>query len=74
MAGVHRGECKFTRAQSYSIKLQDLLEIERHASGDEKPFLEIEFQGVFPHKRYVVLPDWAFQSLIGGKFGNPDPR
>jgi hypothetical protein len=65
--GVSRGECKFTLAKSYSIKLEELRKIESEVKGDEVPFLEIEFQGVHPSKRYVILPDWAFQSLLQKK-------
>lgn len=59
-----RGECKLTRAKSFSLKLADLEKIEREAASTETPLLEIEFQGVYPHKRYVVLPGWVFDSLM----------
>lgn len=59
-----RGECKFTRASSYTLKLEDLEEIERHTTGNEEPVFEIEFQGVYPSKRYVVLPGWVYEYYL----------
>lgn len=55
-----RMECKLTRANSYSLRLDLLQKIEREATTGEKPVFEIEFQGVFPAKRYVVLPGWLY--------------
>jgi hypothetical protein len=66
--GVLREECKFTLAKSYTIKLEELLKIEREASGDETPFLEIEFQGIHPYRRYCILPEWALQSLMEKRY------
>jgi len=64
VAGDVRAECKLTRAKSFNLKLSDLEKIEGEASGEEMPLLHLEFQGVSPHKKYVVLPYWAFQSLM----------
>lgn len=58
-------ECKLTRAKSYSLKLADLEKLEKEAHSGEKPALEIEFQGVYPHKRYVVLPGWLYDYYSG---------
>jgi hypothetical protein len=55
-----RIECKETTAKSYSLKLADLEKLEREAAAGEDPVFEIEFQGVFPHKRYAVIPGWLF--------------
>jgi len=60
-----RMECKLTRSKSFSLKLSELEKIEREASSGEKPVFEIEFQGVYPHKRYVVLPGWLYDQLTG---------
>lgn len=62
--GKRRAELKETIKKSFSLKLDVLMKIEREAAGAEDPLLEIEFQGVFPHKRYVVLPDHAYESMI----------
>jgi hypothetical protein len=62
--GKRRAELKETIKKSFSLKLDVLEKIEREATGSEDPLLEIEFQGVFPHKRYVVLPDHAYESMI----------
>jgi rubredoxin len=53
--GVMRGECKFTRSGSFSLKLAELLKVEQEAVGSETPLFEVEFQGVHPRKKYVVL-------------------
>jgi len=58
--GELRMECKLTRASSYSLRLDLLQKIERECTTGEKPIFEIEFQGVFPTKRYVVLPGWLY--------------
>lgn len=58
-----RGELKETTRKSFSVKLDILEKIEKECEGGQHPFLEVEFQGVFPHKRYVVLPDWVFKWL-----------
>jgi hypothetical protein len=62
--GVFRQECKFTLARQYSLKLADLQKIKQEAIGDEIPFLEIEFQGVTPHERYVVLRECDLRGLL----------
>jgi hypothetical protein len=61
--GYTRMECKFTRAKSYSLKLEELKKIEREAGPGEQPVFEIEFQSVLPHERYVVLPGWLYDHL-----------
>lgn len=72
-AGVSRGECKLTRAKSYSLKLELLNKIEAEAVGEEIPYMEIEFQGVNPHRRFVVMPAWAFETLLErSRSGNTD--
>ena len=62
LLGDTRMECKFTRAQSFNLKLAELEKLEREASGED-PVFEIEFQGVYPHKRYVVLPGWLYDRI-----------
>ena len=62
--GSYRGECKITKAQSYSLKLKDLMTIERQAAGSELPVFDIEFDGVAPPRRYVVLPEWVYETLM----------
>jgi hypothetical protein len=61
--GEARIECKFTRAKSFSLKLSELQKIETEAEGDETPAFYVEFQGQQPHKRYVVIPEWLYESL-----------
>lgn len=66
--GSARIECKCTTAKSYSLKLVDLMKIEEAADRDENPVLEIEFQGIHPKRRYVVIPGWLYdhyESLSG---------
>lgn len=60
-----RMECKFTRAKSFSLKLEELMKIEGEANANEKPVFEIEFQGVHPPRRYVVLPGYVWDQLRG---------
>jgi len=64
VTGTARAECKLTRKKSYSLKLAEMEKIEKEAFYDEIPFLQLEFQGVHPHKKYVVMPYWAFRSLM----------
>jgi len=59
-----RGECKLTRAASYGLKLADLMKLEKQASKGEIPVFEVEFQGVLPHRRYMILPFWAYETLM----------
>lgn len=61
--GKYRGEMKETIKKSYSLKLETMMKLEKEADTGELPFLEIEFQGTHPFRRYVVLPEWAFASL-----------
>jgi len=62
--GKFRGECKFTRAASYRLKLEDLKKIEHQACGSELPVFDLEFQSESPAKRYVVLPEWVYETLM----------
>lgn len=73
-AGRVRGECKLTRAASFTLRLSDLTKLERQATGDELPVFEIEFQGVHPHKSYVVLPLWAYEALMTESGRRPDEQ
>jgi hypothetical protein len=70
--GVVRGECKLTRSSSYTLKLKDLETLEKQAALNEEPVFEIEFQGVYPSKRYVVLPGWVYDSYLERKRNDPD--
>lgn len=63
--GEIRGECKFTRAKSFSLKLDELIKIENEAAGGEQPAFFIEFQGRQPPKRYVVIPEWLYEYYAG---------
>jgi hypothetical protein len=76
VAKKYRGECKLTRAKSFSLKLEELLKLERQAGAGELPAFDIEFQGVNPHRRYVVVPEWVFDSLMeeSGRRGDADPN
>lgn len=68
--GSARIECKCTTAMSFRLKLEDLMKIERAGESGENPILEIEFQGVHPNRRYVVLPGWLYDhyaSLSGDR-------
>lgn len=58
--GVARGETKETINKSFSLKLEELEKLELEAAGKEDPFFMIEFQGVTPHRRYVVAPEWLW--------------
>jgi len=59
--GSIRGECKFTRAKSFSLKLAELVKIEIEAELGENPAFFVEFQCQSPPKRYVVLPEWLYE-------------
>ena len=60
--GVMRGECKFTRAKQFTLKLADLVKVENEAAGGEEPAFFIEFCCQTPVKRYVVIPEWLYAS------------
>lgn len=64
-SGRIRVECKFTRAKSFTLKLEELKKLEREKTGDEHPVFEIEFQAEKPFKRYVVIPQWLYSHLVG---------
>lgn len=63
--GHLRGEMKETTADSYRLKLDDLLKLEREATNGEISLFVIEFQCVHPPKRYEILPAGTVASLIG---------
>jgi hypothetical protein len=63
-AGKLRGEAKETTKKSFSLKIAELEKLEKEARGGELPLFMIEFQGVHPHKRYVVMPEWVALSLL----------
>jgi len=63
-SGKYRGECKFTRAASYTLKLADLKKLEAQASSGELPVFDVEFQSEKPVKRYVIVPEWVFDTLM----------
>lgn len=58
------GECKHTTNKTFTLKLDHLLKAEREAKVGEHVLFEVEFQGVHPHKRYVVLSDDVYQTLV----------
>lgn len=62
--GRYRGECKLTRAMSYRLRLEDIQKLKLQASGGELPVMDIEFQGVNPPERIVVMPEWAYETLM----------
>ena len=62
--GKYRGECKFTRSHSYSLKVVDLEKLEAQAAAGELPVFDVEFQSVSPPKRYVIMPEWAYETLM----------
>ena len=64
LVGKYRGECKLTRASSYRLQLSDLVKLEHQAAAGELPVFDIEFQGVRPVKRYVVMPEWVYDTLM----------
>ena len=64
LVGKYRGECKFTRASSYSLKLADLKKLETQAASGELPVFDVEFQSVSPAKRYVIMPEWVYETLM----------
>ena len=64
VTGKYRGECKITRASSYSLKLTELRKLETQATAGELPVFDIEFCGVSPTRKYVVLPEWAYATLM----------
>lgn len=64
-AAGERRECKFTRAASFALKLDELRKIEIETPAGELPTFEIEFQSGHPHRRYVVVPEWAYLQLKG---------
>lgn len=70
--GKHRGECKFTRARSFSLKLDELLKLEKEATGMETPLFEVEFQGVSPKRRYVIVRAEDYRALMNGLEDPPE--
>jgi hypothetical protein len=57
-------ECKETTRKSFSLKLEELMKIEKEARGGEQPLFEVQFQGVHPVKTYVVLPVSEYQAMV----------
>ena len=74
--GAYRGECKFTRAKSFTLKLEVLKKLEMQANYGELPVLDLEFQGQHNPWRYVVLPEWAYEMLMkeSGRRGDHAPH
>jgi hypothetical protein len=66
-AGRLHGECKHTIRRSFTLKLDDLMKAEKEAALGESVLFEIEFQGVHPPRRYVVLTDERYQALRGNE-------
>jgi hypothetical protein len=62
-AGDIRMECKLTRRKSFNLKLAELEKLGRETAPGEDPVFEIEFQGVYPHKRFVVIPGWLYDQF-----------
>jgi hypothetical protein len=53
------GECKFTKAKSYSLKLADLMKIRSEAlSRGEDWVLQLEFVGQAGQSQKVAVIDW----------------
>jgi hypothetical protein len=59
-AGALRMECKTTTKKSFTLKLSELEKLEGEATSGENPVFEIEFSGVHPSRRFVVLPGWLY--------------
>jgi len=70
--GKYRGECKFTRASSYTLKLADLKKLEAQAGSGELPAFDVEFQSESPAKRYVIMPEWVYETLMHESGRRPD--
>ena len=64
LAGKIRLECKFTEADSYTLKLEDLLKLRKQAikGGLERPIFQIEFKGKFKAK-YAVVEDYTLEEM-----------
>lgn len=63
--GRLHGECKHTVNRTTTLKLDDLLKAERESTMGERVLFEVEFQSVHPYRRFVVLSDEAYQTLLG---------
>jgi hypothetical protein len=72
--GKYRGECKLTRASSYSLKLADLRKLEIQAGHGELPIFDLEFCGVSPTRKYVVMPEWVYETLMEESGRRSDDR
>jgi hypothetical protein len=59
-----RGECKTTRAGSFTVKLEELDKLEKQARGDELPVFEFEFYRATQRRRFVILPGWVYDTLM----------
>lgn len=62
--GELRGECKYTAASSYTLRVADLVKLELETRGEEVPVFEIEFQCDLPHRRYYVIPDHVYHRMV----------
>ena len=63
-AGEFCCECKTTSAKSHSLKLETLLKLKKEARGMEAPLYEVEFSGVSPAQRFVVVPAEEYRALL----------
>jgi adenylate kinase len=44
--------------------LKDLEKLEAQAGANELPVFDVEFQSRTPFRRYVILPEWVFDTLM----------
>ena len=66
LPGVARVECKTTRNRSYGVSVDTLRKLEDAAMpSGEIPFLEVELDNQGNPTSFVVLPRWAFETLMG---------
>jgi len=67
LAGKIRLECKFTEADSYTLKLEDLLKLRKQAikGGLEQPIFQLEFKGGAYKAKYAIVPDDQAGKLSG---------
>lgn len=69
LRGSFLAECKFTRAKSYSMKLQDLNKIRGECSSDEVPVLDVTFTDNNGRRddRWVAMPYEVWLKLFNQK-------
>lgn len=75
LAGQIRLECKFTEADFYTLKLEELLKLRKQAikGGLEQPIFQVEFKGNYNHKaKYAIVPseDYCDPGLIWERTNN----